>query len=342
MDFNLYREFLLNNLPFAKVASGRSEVICKCMYCPDNGSHHHMYISIPKNQGEPSKYNCFKCGSKGWVTYRKLIEWNIFDTDWNLKLADYYNNDVFKNNYYKVNMSEIAILYNNFVSDNKISELKLKYINNRLGLDLSYNDCIDNKICLNILDVLNSNNITSYTRDTRVIQSINDYFLGFISYDNSYINFKRLIDEGKLHESVDERYINYNIFGKEDNSKKFYLNPTNIDLCNPNPVKIHIAEGPFDALSIKYNLRKEYSNNIYIAIAGNTYKGVLRQIISNIKLINIEIHLYPDSDVNIEVIQDFVNYVRPYKYNVYIHRNLIGKDMGESKDKIKESIEKAL
>ena len=96
MDFNLYREFLLNNLPFAKPASGKSEVVCKCMYCPDNGSHYHMYISIPKNQGEPSKYNCFKCGAKGWVTYRKLIEWNIFDTDWNMQLAEYYNNtDVF-------------------------------------------------------------------------------------------------------------------------------------------------------------------------------------------------------------------------------------------------------
>ena len=79
-----------------------------------------------------SKYNCFKCGAKGWVTYRKLIEWNIFDTDWNMQLAEYYNNDVFKGNYYKINMSEIAILYNNFISDNKISELKLKYINNRL------------------------------------------------------------------------------------------------------------------------------------------------------------------------------------------------------------------
>ena len=179
-------------------------------------------------------------------------------------------------------------------------------------------------------------------RDPRIIQSLNDYFLGFISYDNSYINLKRLINEGKLYKSVDERYINYNIFGKEDNSKKFYLNPTSIDLCNPNPVKIHIAEGPFDALSIKYNLRKDFNNNIYIAIAGNTYKGVLRQVISSIKLINLEIHLYPDSDVSIEVINDFINYVRPYKYHVYIHRNTIGKDMGENIDKIKESIEKVI
>ena len=76
--------------------------------------------------------------------------------------------------------------------------------------------------------------------------------------------------------------------------------------------------------------------------AGNTYKGVLRQVISSIKLINLEIHLYPDSDVSIEVINDFINYVRPYKYHVYIHRNTIGKDMGENIDKIKESIEKVI
>lgn len=342
MDFNAYRDFLLQNMPFAKPASGRSEVVCKCMYCPDNGDHYHMYISIPKTEGEPSKYNCFKCGAKGWVTYRKLIEWNIFDTDWNLTLADYYSNNVFKGNYYRINQSDIALLNNIFISQNKISELKLKYINKRLGIKLTYDDCINNKICLNILDVLNVNHITEYTRDPRVIQALNDYFLGFISYDNSYINCKRLINEGKLHPSVDERYINYNIFGKEDNSKKFYLNPTSIDLCNPNPVKVHIAEGPFDALSIKYNLRKEFNHNIYTAVAGNAYKGVLRQVLTSIKLINLEIHLYPDNDVDNYVITDFINYIRPYGYNVFVHRNLIGKDMGESIDKIKESIELVL
>lgn len=339
--FDEYRQFLLRTMPYAKPARGGSEVVCKCMYCPDIGDHYHMYISIPTVNGEPSKYNCFKCGSCGYVTYKKLMEWNIYDTDMGLSLANYYKNNVYNNPYYRFSLySDIAILNNNFIADNEISKLKINYINKRLGLNLSLQDCIDNKICLNLNDLLSQNYITKYTRDPRVIQSLNDYFLGFISFDNSYVNLKRLAPEGRLHKSVDERYINYNIFGKEDNSKKFYLSPTNIDLCNPNPIKVHIAEGPFDALSIKYNLRKEFDHNIYTAIAGNAYKGVIRQIISYMKLMNLEIHLYPDSDVDDYVIQDFIEYVRPYHYVVYIHRNQIGKDMGESLDKIRETIER--
>ena len=341
MDTQAYREFLLQNLPLAQSASGMSEVVCKCFYCEDSGDHHHMYISIPNAQGVPSKYNCFKCGSHGWVTYKKLMEWGIFDQEWNLILANYYRN--LNNNLISVYSDlDIANINNTFISEGKISELKLKYINKRLGLKLSYQDIIDNKIVLNICDLFKTNYITKYTRDLRVIQALNNYFLGFLSFDNCYINMKRLIDEGNLHKSVDERYINYNIFGKEDNSKKFYLSPIDIDLYNPNPVKVHIAEGPFDALSIKYNLRKEYDHNIYTSVNGNAYKGLIRQMINYVKLMNMEIHLYPDADIKDKVIRDFLEYVRPYGYSVYIHRNTIGKDMGESIDKIKESIERVI
>lgn len=338
MDPNKYREFLLQNLPLAKPASGRSEVVCKCLYCPDNGDHYHMYVSIPKHENEPSKYNCFKCGSHGWVTHRKLIEWNIFDQDMSMELIDHYKG--FGYNHFSNNGNTISILNNKFIRESELSELKLKYINNRLGLNLTYQDLIDNKIVLNINDIFQCNYIKSYTRAPSVINLLDQYFLGFISYDNNYINLKRLVPNGKLPEWVDERYINYNIFEAEDNSKKFYLSPTDIDLYNPNPIKVHIAEGPFDALSIKYNLRKDFYNNIYTAVAGNAYKGVLRQIISFIKLVSLEIHLYPDSDIENYVIKDFIDYVRPYGYNIFIHRNLIGKDMGESIDKIREYIDK--
>lgn len=341
MDAQAYREFLLQNIPFAKPASGMSEVVCKCFYCEDSGDHHHMYISIPQTQGVPSKYNCFKCGSHGWVTYKKLMEWGIFDQEWNLILANYYKN--LNNNLISVYSDlDIANIRNTSITEGRLSELKLKYINKRLGLKLTYQDIIDNKIVLNIYDLFKTNYINKYTRDARVIEALNNYFLGFLSFDNCYINMKRLIDEGNLHKSVDERYINYNIFGKEDNSKKFYLSPIDIDLYNPNPVKVHIAEGPFDALSIKYNLRKEYDHNIYTSVNGNAYKGLIRQMINYVKLMNMEIHLYPDADIKDKVIKDFLDYVRPYNYAVYIHRNTIGKDMGESIDKIKESIERVI
>ena len=51
-----YREFLLQNLPEAKPASGFSEVVCKCFYCADDGDHHHMYVSVPQTENEPSLF----------------------------------------------------------------------------------------------------------------------------------------------------------------------------------------------------------------------------------------------------------------------------------------------
>ena len=51
MNSEVYRNFLLANIPSASKASGGREVTCRCFYCPDSvdKSHGHMYISIPQS-----------------------------------------------------------------------------------------------------------------------------------------------------------------------------------------------------------------------------------------------------------------------------------------------------
>lgn len=334
-DANEYRNFLLSNMPFAKPASGLSEVVCKCMYCPDDGDHHHMYISIPQVEGQPSKFNCFKCGTSGYVTSRRLIEWQIFDPEWGIILSDYnksiYNNPLYRSLYIN---NGICNIRNTFIREDELSFKKLQYINDRLGLNLSFQNCLDNKIVLNINDLLRENYINKITRSINFINELNKSFVGFLSYDNNFINLRNM-ENGSW---IKDRYVNYNIFGKEDNTKKMYTIPVDINLYYP--IKVHIAEGPFDILSIKYNLRKEYDNNIYTAIAGNAYKGVLRELIINRKLINLEIHLYPDSDYNDYSLNDIINFIKPFGFNIFIHRNQIDKDMGVPINKISETIER--
>ena len=110
-------------------------------------------------------------------------------------------------------------------------------------------------------------------------------FLGFISIDNAFLNMRRLCDSGKVYESIDKRYINYKIFDKFDTSERFYTIPTAIDTLCPNRIKIHIAEGPFDILSILYNLNNGIlKNNIYGACTGSGYMGLLRFILLNMKI----------------------------------------------------------
>ena len=83
MNSSQYRDFLLQSIPGSKPASGGRVVNCRCLFCPDskNPNSKHMYISIPHSNDEPSLYNCYKCHSSGVVTYKSLIEWDIYDDE---------------------------------------------------------------------------------------------------------------------------------------------------------------------------------------------------------------------------------------------------------------------
>jgi hypothetical protein len=225
-----------------------------------------------------------------------------------------------------------------------MSRAKLNYINKRLGLQLTYQDLIDKKIVLNLYDLLNSNNVRTLTRHPTVVQELNDSFIGFISGDNNYINMRNL-REGRVLSSVDKKYINYNIFSQE-NSCKYYIIPTNIDLCDPRPIRVNIAEGPFDILSIYYNVMNQYSDrSIYAAIAGKGYMNLIEYLMCDIGLNNIELHIYPDKDILNTAMQEIANFLYPFNMNIYIHRNLFvnpktgeqEKDYGVSRERIIDS-----
>ena len=350
MNSEEYIKLLMDNIPTAKLASGGSEIICKCFDCPDDGDHHHLYISIPQTEDDLSFYNCFKCSSKGIVNQHTLMKWGIYSLDFNISITN-HNNRVMRNpKNFKYALDGICKLTYKNITDNQLSQRKLAFINNRLGTNLTLDDCIKNKIVLNISDVFKQNNhITNFTRHDNVMKLLEQYFLGFISYDNNYINMKNLVhNKGILYEKLDDtRYVNYNIFNKQENSMKFILLPCEVNICDPNPVKVHLAEGPFDILSVKYNLRKEFYNNIYCAVTGNTFKGVLRHLITIVKLMNIELHLYPDNEPakggrpgTEQVVRSIVNYIEPFGFPIYVHLNKNGKDMGVHKDTIQESIQR--
>lgn len=339
-----YRNFLLQNMYGATVGSGGDEVICKCKYCADNGDHYHMNISIPKTENELSFHNCWKCHSSGVVTYKKLLEWGVYNQDIATELTihnQYASNNSITNNIELLG-SDINNIRRLYVCNNptQFNYNKLKYINDRLGLNLTFDDLNQNNIILNLGSFLNLNHITSYTRDFRVIESLSDYFVGFLSHDNCFVNLRRIVDEGMLHKSVDKKYINYNIYGKRDNTRKFIITPTNIDVSLP--VNIHIGEGPFDVLSIKYNLRTDHTNSIFCAATGNEYLAILRYIICSIGIIQFNLHLYLDADdAGFFQLNIITEYLKGFPHiPVFIHTNTIGKDMGVPKNEIEESIQR--
>lgn len=345
MDMKLYREFLLTRIPTARPASGFRQVNCRCMYCPDsrNPQSAHMYISIPQQIGEPSLYYCHKCHVSGVVTYKTLIEWDIYDDQIALDLIEYNQLCSTNYEYRKYSNSMHYRIRNITTTDNDISRFKLQYINNRLGYNFTYNELRDLKIILNLSDLFKDNNIDEYTRDERIIEQLDINFIGFLSIDNAFLNMRRLCDENLVDKSIDKRYINYWIFNKYNTSERFYTIPTKLFIGNSERTKIHIAEGPFDILSIYKNVRYQ-EPGIYSSIGGSNYKGQAMYFLEKYKLPYSEFHYYPDNDKfgNNDNMYKIARYLKPMNIPMYIHRNTYPgqKDFGVSPQYINESIEK--
>ena len=342
MDANQYAEFLLSRIPTASLASGGRMINCRCMYCPDSRDpkSKHFYISIPQSEDEPSLYYCHKCHNSGIVSYKKLIEWDIYDEniafeliEHNKKMSKVNYNKYLSNTHYKVNY--------NTTTDNEISRYKLDFFNKRLGTNFNYKDLRDLKVVLNLKDIMKDNYITDATRDSNIIDQLDINFLGFLSIDNAFLNMRRICKEGLVYKSIDKRYINYKLFNKYDTSERFYTVPTKIDLCTTERIKIHVAEGPFDIISIYENLRHR-EPGIYTSIGGSNYIGIAMYFLETYKLPYTEFHYYPDNDKygsnwNMKKV---ARYLKVMNIPMYVHRNMFEgeKDFGVHPSHIKEYI----
>lgn len=342
MDFKQYKEFLLSNIPTAKEASGGKFVACRCFYCPDGKSRdsRHFYIHIPESNDDPSWYYCHKCHNSGIVTSKTLLEWGIYDSALAQELI-YHNKKCARSTKNSRYYNYTTLNINNIINDSEMTRIKLDYINDRLGRQFTLQELSDLKITLNLLDLLNGNCIQTFTRDPRVVEQLNANFLGFLSIDNMFVNMRRLCDEGLVIKSIDTRYVNYKIVDNFDTSNRFYTIPTTVNLNNPNRLKIHIAEGPFDILSIYTNLRNR-EPGIYTSIAGSNYLGITFYFLNTFKIPYFELHYYPDNDESgsTQVMEKIAYYMKPFNCPIYIHRNIMPgqKDFGVSLNEIKESV----
>lgn len=299
-----------------------------------------MYVSIPKTENDLSFFNCFICHSSGIVTANRFIEWGIFDPSMNEDITR-HNATVLTNNpmsYKYMNQT----IYNTIPcnSDTDSNKAKLEYLNKRLGTNLTIQEATDNKIVLNLVETLQYNRIGELTRDPRIVQALSDNFIGFLSYDGNFINLRKVNETANLYHSINKKYINYNIHGKEDNTLKFIILPSVINTIQK--VQVHIAEGAFDIFSVKYNLRgPDTANGLFAAVTGNAYKGLIRYLVSALGLIDMDLHLYLDNDeAGMYTLQDMLQELSIFpQYNVYLHLNSIGKDMGVPLSRIKENVE---
>lgn len=339
------REFLLNKFPDAKSASGNKEVVMRCRFCGDSTKDKkakHLYLSLGYDNAPPM-FLCFKCKESGILTPQILMSLVDCSSDAEMLYSLRDNNSkIVKLSKNRVKGNKVYNIKNLFVRDDKLSEAKLHYINKRLGLSLTYKDIIENKIVLNLLDLLNSNNIKKYTRHEDNVKELDESFIGFLSMDNGFINMKNL-RPGKVSKYIDHEYVNYSIFEAENNSRRYYTIPVRCNLLAKEPIHIHISEGAFDILSIFYNLRgTNRQQNIYTSIGGKAYLNVVSLYLTTIGIMNCVFHLYVDNDVPDYQIREIGNILKPLNIPLYMHRNIYPgeKDFGVKLEKIVEQIER--
>ena len=340
--------FLFEHFPDAKLTSSGEEVNIRCRFCGDSrkGSHHHLYIGLG-TEDKPPMYHCFICNRSGVLTgdiLSQLLEYNVVDPE----LISELNKEIrSKNKYFlfkKPNKSINSLFYNYYIKDNALNRSKLQYISNRIGYNFTYEEISNNKIILDLHELLYQNEITKYTRSDYTMDILTNHFIGFLSIDNGFLTMRKFTNDVLFPDNLNNRYINYNIFGSKDNHMRYYCIPTQCNLFSNEPIHIRIAEGCFDILSILYNLNNNNRiNNIYIASNGKGYFNVIRVLLENFNLAtNIIIHLYPDNDIRQGELQYFIDRIKNIYIPMYIHRNtFIGeKDFGVPKNRIQESITK--
>lgn len=327
-----------------KSASGGKEITKKCHICGDSRDpkSRHMYIGVDGQTGL-IVYNCFKCTSHGMVSSKFLREMDPYhDTREVGEAVDKWNRTRMKDPKNIVLRSvEGKKIYNPriVIRDDPDSRYKINWFNKRLGTNLSPNDLCNLKIIVNLKDFLSANYINSITRQAQVVDILDKCFMGFLSVDNSYINLRRVVPEGKLPEFIDKRYVNYNILGKLDNTFRHYIVPNVINTLSPEPIKIYIAEGGFDALSMYLNVVQNKEQCIFSSIGGKSYFMMVKFFLENYGFINVEFHLCPDGDISNDEMYYIANILAPFNIPVFIHRNSYPgeKDFGVSNTRIIDS-----
>lgn len=342
---NDYSTILLNLLKrkFTEFKKTGKEHTMRCRFCGDsskNNASSHFYIKIKEN--EVPLYHCFKCNRSGILTpaiiksmigVENITEQDIHD----LSILDKYLSSM-------INLSRLHKGYNRLIRNtewvlptDKVPFLneKLKYINARIGLNLSVQEAQNLKIVFSIKDLLFANNL-SPNRNEYIINKLDNYGIGFLSIDNGFLTIRN------INASKNMRYNNYSLYNDSGKAHlRYYCIPTKVDKSSTKPIEVHIAEGCFDILSIFYNLRNKNSdNNIYICSNGKGYGTVLKLLMEKFSLYNIIVHIYADNDVDDNEIKWYLRKIISLGIKVIMHRNVYAgeKDFGVTKDHIIERI----
>jgi hypothetical protein len=313
-----------------------TEIRTRCPFCGDSKSD--LYATSFSVNVDPSSerfghYQCFRasCLTHGVIDsdFMYMIHLDKYEVEKDINKFLSSRNIKINGSYHSRTKKE---LYNVINTNTNIAEAKRKYINNRLGLNLSYEDLYRFKINLSLTDLLNINEINVPKDKEFYYQKLSDYGISFISAYNDYVIIRDISKSNKLR----KRYTNIPIFGKDEAISKAYCIPGKLDIMSPEPVVINISEGAFDILGIYYHLMDRYDYNmVYAAINGSGYLNVIKYILEQGLLCDVNVNIFSDADRSPDYYKKMIINLSPFVNNIRLFYNDIGKDYGVRKEEIK-------
>lgn len=341
-----FKEYVIHELeqmPFYKASANGISHTIKCPYCNDDSpSHGHFCLKIDvDNEEEPILFNCLKCPAGGVVNRDVLNDIGInVSKEMNLSMMKVNRRYAKKNKLIDVMIEDFEIPP---VIDTALADIKLAYINDRIGTDFGYEAQSEYRIITKFSDFIFHNEIGQINGvSPGMIKFIDDNYVGFLSLNRNNIVFRKIYDE-----CTGNRYIKVKIHEKNLDPNSYYMIPAELDLMYTGPMNIHIAEGTFDILSIYNNLPKDKyeGHNLYFAVCGFGYATVVKNVLKLGITTGINLHIYADNDKSDYQIKQAIYKVpglSSWVKSLYIHRNSDSdnKDFGVQPKFIKESVKK--
>lgn len=337
-------EALLNRDEWTKqVPSSDTEYRTRCPFCGD--SEHslntgHLYIRIDTTDNSPMVYNCVRCGEySGIVTSDTLSDLGIGNQQL-CECVDKLNKTADKQKVSEY-INGIKMRYFEYHIPEEIHWDKVAYVEKRLGLSFTETMVYDSKIITSVKDFLVENKVKTIMLKKQDMQTLEDKYIGFLSYGNSHILFRCIDERSNLL-----RWIKYPITRESKDNKIFYSMQGDIDILGTDTITINLAEGVLDIISARYNLGYDASNSIYIAVGGKGFRNILSYLVElGFVGSNIRINIFSDNDemfnkkahvyTNIEFFEKSLYRIRHYFGPICIYYNMKGKDIGVPKQDIK-------
>ena len=323
----LIQELLLNIQPsYYK----NYELNVRCPFCGDsikNANSAHLSIRINPDDDQPLVFRCLRCNTTGIFNGTTLSMIGVYSST-NSSNIERYNRLSCKKHELTSSKKGLNIKFPELQINDLVLQ-KHRYIENRLGISLDINELHEKKIVYDFIGLLKYNKIEKIYGNPEHLKALHIDHVGFLSARNDFINFRDMTGNHK-------RYYIYKIKRDLDTTGKFYIMPNNIDPFNNDMKFINLTEGVFDILGLYYNIMDKYEyNTVYAAINGSGYLNVIKYILEQGLLCDVNVNIFSDADRSPDYYKNMVRTLMPFVNDVRLFYNDIGKDYGVPVNEVK-------